>query len=132
MKIEAQNNGITKSKGKARSAVWFIAGGLVGVVLGGTTTYKVMAQPYQNFLADAYISQAMTDAQTATRLRQGQRAEVAKRIEMILPNQVLMINHDYKSHHMTPKALGYIRSYYEKNNIPIPRNIQPILGALPN
>ena len=117
-------------KGKAKSAGLFFAGTLVGVAIGATTTYKVTSQPYQNIVADQYVSNAMLDTQNASGLRRGSQNEVSKRIEMNLPNYVLMIHHEFKNHPMAPKALQNIKAFYQKNAIPIPANIQPILAGV--
>ncbi len=106
-------------KGKAKSFGMFFAGAVVGLVIGAATTYKVASQPYQNYLADAAVSEVMWQTANATRIKQGEQTEVVKRIEMSLPNNVLMIHHQYKNHPMANQALQNIKFYYQKNNIPI-------------
>ena len=118
-------------EGKAKSASLFFAGTLVGVAIGAATTYKVTSHPYQNIVADQYVSNVMMETSNAVRLRRNQQAEVTRRIEMNLPNNVLMIQREFGNHPQATKALQNIKFYYQKNNIPIPANIQPILNGLP-
>ena len=118
-------------KGKTKSLGMFVAGTVVGLAIGATTTYKVASQPYQNIVADQYVSNVMSDTHNAIRLRQGHETEISQRIEMNFPNNVLMIDQEFKNHPKATKALQNIKFYYQKNSIPIPANIQPILGKLP-
>ena len=120
----------TSAKGKAKSLGTFAAGTVLGLAIGATTTYQV-ASYYQNVIADQAVNGIMSDTHDAIRLRQGHQTEIAERIAMNFPNDVMMIDHEYKNHPMATKALQNIKFYYQKNNVPVPANIQPILGNVP-
>lgn len=120
------------AKKSSSAKLWgmFAAGAAVGLPLGGAAVYRVMVMPYQKIIADQFVSSVMSDTHNAIRLRQGKSIEIAQRIDSNFSNDVLMIRSVYRDHPMSLKALQNIRSYYQKNNLPVPPQIQQIFNNM--
>ncbi len=104
-----------------------------GLLFGAFTTFIITGKINQNLFANFYTIGVFEQLNTAQKLRENKQKELSENIENRLPGYVLAIhqNEILQDSDDSKEVLWHIKSFYERNSIPVPAEISEILNNLP-
>jgi hypothetical protein len=105
---------------KLKAVGLFTVGFLCGAILAG----GLVAWLYFQMFKQLYYDGILSNANTAHMIRAGVQDELLKNIEDNIQGCVISADSMWS-------AFWYVQRYYQKFNLDVPDNIQPILNSLP-
>ena len=100
---------------------------LAGIALGAFFAHGLWVAPAKQRFEDQYVRSATDQAFIGLLVSQGQSRYLRKILGDALPEYAAAIAEHHRASPLAVDALYVIRRYYERNGLPIPDEIRPIL-----
>jgi hypothetical protein len=118
---------MASTKGKLKAVGFFLSGFLAGAIL----VVGLVAWRFSILYRDWYYLQILDEANTAFMIRAGREEELVKNIETTIPQCIVAADSIWGSTEARLDSFWYVKRYYERFDINVPAEIQPILDKLP-